>query len=112
MVLLVSVPYTLEKVLVVNTDSFDAGDLLVHISYFQSVRLDVEGVFRSYNLLEGKQRERMIHESSLLRLQGSMFPQGHGGRAGCISRTLNQGPKPYYLLVDTNNSIQSCSCLE
>ena len=113
LVLLLCVPYTLEKETVFNTDSFEEGDLVVRISYYKLVRSDVEGGFRSYELLEGKQLERMIHVSSLIRLRGLLFSQGVGGPAGHVPRSAVKGPKLYYLSreTDSSSSIQSC-CYE
>ena len=52
------------------------------ISYYKLERPDVEGGFRSYWLMEGDKQARMIHISSLIRLQGLLFSPGPGGPAG------------------------------
>ena len=108
LVLLRCVPFTVEKETIFNTDTFEAGDLVVRISYYSLINPDVEGGFRSYKLLEGKQLERWIHVSSLIRLQGLMFSQGPGGPAGRIPRSADDKAKMYYRSRESDNSIQSC----
>eukprot|EP00966_Prymnesium_polylepis_P217336 5030093-Prymnesium_polylepis.1 len=113
LVLLLCVPLqkdTLQKDTVFNTDSFEAGDLVVKISYYKLID-KIEGGFRSYELLEGKQLERMIHVNSLIRLQGLKFSPGPGGPAGRVPRSADGKAKLYYLSRDTDNNIQSC-CYE
>eukprot|EP00966_Prymnesium_polylepis_P140089 3236290-Prymnesium_polylepis.1 len=83
-----------------------AGDLVVRISYYKLIRPDVEGGFRSYELLEGKQRERKIHVNSLIRLHGLKFSPGPGGPAGRLPRSADGVAKFYYLSRDTDNNIQ------
>eukprot|EP00966_Prymnesium_polylepis_P257580 5950579-Prymnesium_polylepis.1 len=111
LVSLLCVPFTLEKDKVFNTDSFEAGDLVVRVSYYKLIHPNVEGGFRTYKLLDGKQLERMIHVSSLIRLQGLKFSQGPGGPAGRVPRSATGVEKIYYLSRDTDNNIQSC-CYE
>jgi hypothetical protein len=111
LVLLLCVPYTLEKETFFNTDNFEAGDLVVRISYYSLINPEVEGGFRSYELLDRKQRERLIHVSSLIRLQGLIFSEGPGGPAGRVSRSADGKTKCYYLSRESDNSIQSC-CYE
>ena len=50
------------------------------ISYYKLERPDVEGGFRTYWLMEGDKQARMIHISSLIRLQGLLFSPGPGGQ--------------------------------
>jgi hypothetical protein len=111
LVLLLCVPFTSEKDTCFNTDTFEAGDLVVRVSYYKLDRPDVEGGFRSYELKEGKQLERMIHVSSLIRLQNLHFSQGPGGPAGRVFRSAAGKGKLYFLSRETDNSIQSC-CYE
>ena len=94
-----------------NTDQFGAGDLVVRISYYKLIDPEVQGGFRTYELLEGKQQERWIHVSSLIRLQGLTFSQGPGGPAGRVPRSADGKAKIYYLSRESDNSIQSC-CYE
>ena len=108
LVQLLCVPYTVEKDTIFNTDTFEAGDLVVRISYYKLIDPSVEGGFRSYELLDGKTRERLIHVSSLIRLQGLIFSQGPGGPAGRGLRSADGKAKVYYLSRESDNSIQSC----
>ena len=80
------------------------------ISYYKLERPDVEGGFRSYWLMEGDKQARMIHISSLIRLQGLLFSPGPGGPAGREPRSM-AAKKLYYLSRDTLNSIEAC-CYE
>ena len=98
----------MEKDTIFNTDSFEAGDLVVRISYYKLINTEVEGGFRSYELLDGKPRERLIHVSSLIRLQGLIFSQGPGGPAGRGLRSADGKTKVYLLSRESDNSIQSC----
>jgi hypothetical protein len=112
LVLLLCVPFTVEKDdTFFNTDQFGAGDLVVRISYYKLIDPEVQGGFRTYELLEGKQQERWIHVSSLIRLQGLTFSQGPGGPAGRVPRSADGKAKIYYLSRESDNSIQSC-CYE
>ena len=93
LVLLLCVPYVVEKkqcrydaerekyIYLFNGDIFEEGDLVVRISYYKFAK-EVEGGFRTYSLLDGQKRERIIHVSSLIRIQGLLFAPGPGGPAG------------------------------
>ena len=94
-VLLLCVPYTLDKDVIFATDKFEKGDLVVRISYYK-LAATVEGGFRKYWLMDGKKQERMIHVSSLIRIQGLMFSPGPGGPAGRVNR--REIVKMYYLI--------------
>ena len=110
LVLLLCVPYTLDKdVLFFATDEFEKGDLVVRISYFKLEAKDIEGGVRKYSLMEGKKQERMIHVSSLVRLKGLQCSPGPGGPAGRVNR--RETVKYYYLSRDTHNAIEAC-CYE
>jgi hypothetical protein len=111
LVLLLCVPETLAKDTIFNTDSFTTGDLVVRISYYKLINPNLAGGFRSYELLDGKQQERMIHVSSLIRLQGLCFSPGPAGPAGRVPRSADGKAKLYYLSRETDNSIESC-CYE
>ena len=80
------------------------------ISYYKLERPDVEGGFRSYWLMEGDKQARMIHISSLIRLQGLLFSPCPGGGAGREPRSMAANKLPY-LSRDTHNSIEAC-CYE
>ena len=96
--LLLCVPYVVEKkqcryetrerstsTSSTETLFFEEGDLVVRISYYKFAK-EVEGGFRTYSLLDGQKRERMIHVSSLIRIQGLLFAPGPGGPAGRVNR--------------------------
>lgn len=86
------------------TDRFEKGDLVVKISYFKLESKKLEGSFRTYPLLSGKEQERMVHVSSLVRLQGLKFSQGPGGPQG---RSMRSGvTKLYYFGQDAHNSVE------
>ena len=71
--------------------------------------MEVEGGFRKYFLKDGKQHERMIHVSSLIRLHGLLFSPGKGGPAARVDRRATI--QYFYLSRDVDNSIQAC-CYE
>ena len=109
LIVLLGVPYTLEQDTVFNTDHFEKGDLVVKASYYKLERANLEGGFRAYVLVEGKQHERLLHVSSLIRLKGLVFDKGPGGPA---DRALRSGvTKLYYVGSLLHNSILSC-CYE
>ena len=76
----------------------------MRISYYKFAK-EVEGGFRTYSLLDGQKRERMIHVSSLIRIQGLLFAPGPGGPAGRVNRREKE--RIYYLSRDTHNSIEA-----
>ena len=108
LVLLLCAPYTLDKDLLFATDQFEKGDLVVRISYYK-YSTTLEGGFRKYSLLGGKVQERMIHVSSLIRIQGLLFSPGPAGPAGRVNR--RETVQSYYLSRDTHNTIEA-SCYE
>ena len=69
----------------------------------------MEGGFRRYSLMEGKKQERMIHVSSLIRIQGLLFSPGRGGPAGRTNR--RETLKVYYLSREAHNILEAC-CYE
>ena len=73
-----------------------------------SERAEPERV-RRYFLMEGKKQERMIHVSSMIRIQGLLFSPGPAGPAGRVNR--RETVKLYYLSRDTHNTIEA-SCYE
>lgn len=104
-----ALPFTVEKDFLFATDKFVEGDLVVKISYYKLENKDVEGGFRAYSLLSGTQHERMIHVSSLVRLQGLKFSPGPSGPQG---RAMRSGvTRLFYLSRDAHNSIES-TCYE
>ena len=109
LVLLLGAPYTLEKDTIFNTDTFEAGDLVVKVSYYKLESPDLQGGFRSYSLLEGKKHERLLHVSALIRMVGLLFAPGPGGPAARESRS--GVTKLKYLSKDVHHSILAC-CYE
>ena len=57
--------YTVEKDTIFNTDTFEAGDLVVQISYYKLIDLSVEGGFRSYEPLDGMGRSRSPSQDTM-----------------------------------------------
>jgi hypothetical protein len=109
LVLLLCVPFTVNQdEYCFNTDTFTRGDLVVRISYYEFIEC-TEGGFRKYRLLDSKNKERMIHLSSLVRLRGLMFSPGPAGPAGRVDRRATE--KLYYLSRDSDSSVQAC-CYE
>ena len=109
LVVLLGVPYTLERDTIFNTDTFDAGDLVVKVSYYKLEKAGLEGGLRSYSLLGAKKQERLIHVSSMVRLSGLLFAPGPGGPA---ARDMRSGvTKLHFLSKDVHNSILAC-CYE
>ena len=104
--LLLGMPYTLEKDTIFNTDSFEKGDLVVKVSYYKLESAGLEGGFRSYSLMGAKKDERLMHVSALIRLAGLLVAPGPGGPA---ARTMRSGvTKLHYLSRDVHISILSC----
>mmetsp|Transcript_4442 Transcript_4442/g.11661 ORF Transcript_4442/g.11661 Transcript_4442/m.11661 type:complete len:287 (+) Transcript_4442:209-1069(+) len=107
--LLLGTPYTLEEDTIFNGDTFEAGDLVVKTSYYKLKSASLEGGLRSYSLMDGKQEERLIHVSALIRLHGLKFAPGPGGPAARESRS--GVTKLHYLSRDVHHSILAC-CYE